>query len=133
LKDFNKLEFVKGRFSSAEIAGGSIRFSYTDSSGSTIRYPDPFHVAVNCTGSEKLDESLCPLIANMLKHGLSKMNLSERGFVVNENFETAPGLYIMGPLLGGNYNKLIHFWHLENAPRIRYLAPFLAKVLLNTQ
>jgi hypothetical protein len=37
----------------------------------------------------------------------------------------------MGPLLGGNKNNRIHFWHLENASRIMYLAPFLADCLLD--
>jgi hypothetical protein len=28
-------------------------------------------------------------------------------------------------------NKLIQFWHLENAPRLMYLAPYLADALLD--
>ena len=36
----------------------------------------------------------------------------------------------MGPLLAGNVNKRIHFWQLENASRLTYLAPFLAKELV---
>ena len=60
------------------------------------------------------------------------MNLSGKGFEVNEKFEAAPNLFVMGPLLGGNVNKLIHFWQLENASRLTYLAPYLAKELLTT-
>jgi len=57
------------------------------------------------------------------------VNLSGKGFYVNEKFEAAPNLYVMGPLLGGNKNERIHFWHLENASRIMYLAPYLAEEL----
>jgi hypothetical protein len=53
--------------------------------------------------------------------------------VVNEKFEAAPNMYIMGPLLGGNVNKLIHFWQLENAGRLTYLAPYLANELLKKE
>jgi hypothetical protein len=60
------------------------------------------------------------------------MNLSRKGIEVNEKFEAAPNIYVFGPLLGGNMNKLIHFWQLENAARLSYLAPYLAKELLNT-
>jgi len=49
---------------------------------------------------------------------------------VNEYFEAAPNLYVIGPLLGGNKNERIHFWHLENASRIMYLAPYLAECLV---
>jgi len=105
--------------------------NYTDpDTGVQKKYAIPFKVVINCTGADDLDKSTSRLIYNLVHNGIAKVNLSGKGFYVNEKFEAAPNLYIMGPLLGGNMNERIHFWHLENASRLMYLAPFLAECLL---
>lgn len=126
----SKLELLKGRFLAIEntSTGGALRYSNQHNQIQT--YPLSFKVVINCSGSDALQNSSSRLIYNLLRKDICKINLSEKGFVVNDKFEAAPNLYIMGPLLGGNMNKLIHFWHLENVSRLLYLAPFLADELL---
>jgi hypothetical protein len=49
---------------------------------------------------------------------------------VNDDFEASPDFCVIGPLIGGNFNPKIRFWHVENAPRIRSLAKSLAASLV---
>jgi len=122
-----KLTLLKGAFVNVE----SGFLNYTDpQTGEQNRYDNPFKVVINCTGADDLDKSSSRLIHSLVHEDIAKVNLSGKGFYVNENFEAAPNLYIIGPLLGGNMNSRIHFWHLENASRLMYLAPFLADCLL---
>jgi uncharacterized NAD(P)/FAD-binding protein YdhS len=122
---------VTGRFAVANPVEGGASVSYV-TNGELHTLPEPVGAIINCTGSSNLDVSSSRLLVNLINDGLCTMNLSGKGFLVNEKFEAAPNLYIMGPLLGGNCNKLIHFWQLENASRLTYLAPFLAKELVET-
>ena len=127
LHQTQKLTLLKGAFVNVE----SGFLNYTDPpTGEQNKYDTPFKVVINCTGANDLDKSSSRLIYSLVHNGIAKVNLSGKGFYVNENFEAAPNLYIMGPLLGGNMNSRIHFWHLENASRLIYLAPFLAGCLL---
>jgi len=131
LIELEKLILLKGGYNYVEPAptGGILHYTDTDSSAEKL-YPAPFKVIINCTGSNNLDESAGRLIYNLVHNKIAAPNLSGKGFYVTEKFEAAPNLYVIGPLLGGNMNKRIHFWHLENASRIMYLAPFLADCLL---
>lgn len=91
----------------------------------------PFAALVNCTGFESLNQCSATLINNLVQHDVCKVNPTGKGFEVNENFEANNNLYVMGPLLAGNTNKVIHFWHLENVARILYLTPLLTMSVLN--
>ena len=133
LTEAGRLEIIKGRFVSVKDAENGMVLSYTDADGREKTYPEPFQALVNCTGSQNLDVSESPLINHIVNKGLCAMNLSGKGIEAAENFLAAPGIYIMGPLLGGNMNRLIHFWQLENVIRLSYLAPYLAKELLKTE
>ena len=125
------VEIVKGRFQEADYDQDGATVKYLDSiTGTENSLPLKFNVILNCTGSHKLDQSGSELILSMLHSGLCVMNLSGTGIEVNDHFEASPNLYIIGPMLGGNMNKLIHFWQLENASRLTYLAPFLAEELV---
>jgi uncharacterized NAD(P)/FAD-binding protein YdhS len=132
LLELEKLILHKGGYKHVEPAeaGGILHYTDTDTGGDKV-YNTPFKVIINCTGANDLDQSSGRLIYNLVHNKIAAVNLSGKGFYVNEKFEAAPNLYVMGPLLGGNMNKRIHFWHLENASRIMYLAPFLANCLLN--
>ncbi|OCX50250.1 hypothetical protein BEL04_23355 [Mucilaginibacter sp. PPCGB 2223] len=131
LADVRKVSFIKGKFIQMQTRNEGVVLRYEEvSSGTEKTYPLTFKAVINCSGSDNLDRSASPLIYNLVHKKLAAMNLSGKGFEVNEHFEAAPNLYIMGPLLGGNMNKLIHFWHLENASRLMYLAPYLANELL---
>ena len=131
LLDGQEVTMLKGRFLKASHAGETAQFTYTDTDGQQQTYPLKFKVIINCTGSDNLDRTTSRLLHGLVHKGICQVNLSGKGFLVNERFEAAPNLYVMGPLLGGNVNRLIHFWQLENASRLTYLAPYLAKELLN--
>jgi uncharacterized NAD(P)/FAD-binding protein YdhS len=131
LAEIQKLTMLKGNFGTIEPTknGGVLHYADTDTCQELIFDPT-FKIVINCTGANDLDQSSSRLIYNLVHNHVAKVNLSGKGFWVNEKFEAAPNLYVMGPLLGGNKNSRIHFWHLENASRIMYLAPFLADCLL---
>jgi uncharacterized NAD(P)/FAD-binding protein YdhS len=131
LHELEKLVLLKGSFDKINFTdnGGELYYTATDSQQKLI-YPEKFKVVINCTGSEDLNQSSSKLIYNLVHNGIAAVNLSRKGFLVNKHFEAAPNLYVIGPLLGGNKNERIHFWHLENASRIMYLAPYLAECLV---
>jgi uncharacterized NAD(P)/FAD-binding protein YdhS len=132
LIDFQKVIMVKGIFLNICSSEKGFFLNYVDVETAQQRtYPVDFKAIINCSGSADLDRSSSRLLFNLVNKNICQMNLSRKGFEVNEKFEAAPNIYIMGPLLGGNVNKLIHFWQLENAARLTYLAPYLAKELLN--
>ena len=133
LLDLQEVTNLKGKFLNTSATENGVLLNYLDTeTGDLKTCPLTFKAIVNCSGSDDLDQSSSRLLCNMVSSHLGKMNLSGKGFEVNEKFEISPGLYIMGPLLGGNMNKLIHFWQLENAGRLMYLAPYLVKELLTT-
>lgn len=126
-----KLKLLKGAFLNLEYSAGGACLNYLDADGHQKVYNVPFKVVINCSGANELHDSSSRLIRSLVEQNLCRVNLSGKGFLVNESFEAAPNLYIMGPLLGGNINKRIHFWHLENVARLLYLAPYLANELLS--
>ncbi len=131
LIDFQKVIIVKGVFlniSSPE-KGSFLHYLDIETAKEKIFHLD-IKAIINCSGSADLESSSSRLLFNLVNKNICRMNLSRKGFEVSEKFEAAPNIYIMGPLLGGNVNKLIHFWQLENASRLTYLAPFLAEELL---
>ena len=130
LLDAEEAVVIKGRFVKAEPCNDGILLHYLDAAGHSQVYPLTFKAVINCSGSDNLDQSSSRLLFNVVNKKLCKMNLSGKGIEVNEKFEAAKNLYVMGPLLAGNVNKRIHFWQLENASRLTYLAPFLAKELV---
>jgi uncharacterized NAD(P)/FAD-binding protein YdhS len=97
-----------------------------------IRHPSPFPVVVNCGGFEDLSRSSSSLIKNLVKRDLCKINGTNRGFLVNDQLEANRNFYVIGPLVGGNFNKKIRFWHVESAPRIQGLSKILAKSLFDS-
>jgi len=132
LHELEKLVLLKGSFDKIKCTdnGGELHYTTIDPEQKLI-YPEIFKVVVNCTGSDDLSQSSSKLIYNLVHNGIAAVNLSGKGFWVNEHFEAAPNLCVIGPLLGGNKNERIHFWHLENASRIMYLAPYLAECLVS--
>lgn len=95
-------------------------------------YPEQFAAVVNCGGFEELDTCSAPFLASSLRNGLCRPNRTNRGVLVNDEFEASPGFFVIGPLNGGNFNHRIRFWHVESAPRIRSLAKSLAAVLVSS-
>jgi len=126
-----KLLLLKGAYLNLELSDNGALLNYLDHDGHQKIHDLPFKVIINCSGANELHNSSSRLIRSLVEQNLCHVNLSGKGFLVNQNFEAAPNLYIMGPLLGGNMNKRIHFWHLENVARLLYLSPYLAEQLLS--
>lgn len=128
-----KLEMVKGVFHEVIPSSAGSAFAeatYAKKSGTeNIAYPLPFAVSINCGGFEELHLSSSRLISNLVNKKVCQVNSTQRGFYVNEQFEANKDLYIIGPLVGGNFNSKIRFWHAESAPRIFGLAISLAQIL----
>jgi uncharacterized NAD(P)/FAD-binding protein YdhS len=87
-------------------------------------------VVVNCGGFEELDACSSPFLVSAMRNGLCRPNRTNRGLFVNDDVEASPDFYVIGPLVGGNFNPRIRLWHVENAPRIRSLAKSLAATLV---
>ncbi|BBX74732.1 FAD/NAD(P)-binding protein [Mycobacterium shinjukuense] len=98
--------------------------------GAVHTHPIPFAAVVNCAGFEELDECSSPFLVSLMRNGLARPNRTNRGLLVNDDFQASPGYFVIGPLIGGNFTATIRFWHVENAPRIRSLAKSLAAGLL---
>ncbi|MBX9641054.1 MAG: FAD/NAD(P)-binding protein [Mycobacteriaceae bacterium] len=95
-------------------------------------HPAQFAAVVNCGGFEELDACSAPFLAGILRNGLCRPNRTNRGILVNDEFESSPGFFVIGPLNGGNFTPRIRFWHVESAPRIRALAKLLAARLVSS-
>lgn len=100
--------------------------------GAERTHPVSFAAVLNCGGFEELDACSSPLLVAMMRNGLCRPNRTNRGILVNDDFEASPGCCVIGPLNGGNFNPRIRFWHVESAPRIRSLARSLAASLITT-
>ncbi len=126
-----KLQILKGSLESIRQKKQAAVLIYNTDMQQHVEFEKTFKVVINNTGSEDLINSSSQLIQNLVTQNKLKVNHSGKAFVVNDKLEAAPNLYVIGPLIGGNYNKLLKFWHLENASRIMYLAPYLVKELLS--
>lgn len=100
--------------------------------GTEQTHPEQFAAVVNCGGFEELDACSAPFIASVLRNGLCRPNRTNRGVLVDDEFQSSPGVFVIGPLNGGNFNPRIRLWHVESAPRIRSLAKSLADVLVSS-
>ncbi len=126
-----QLLLVKGEFAGITQQDNTGLLNYIDPvTGQQQTYNLPFRVIINCTGADDLENSSSRLIYNLVNKHICRVNLSGKGFEVNDRFEAASNLYVIGPLLGGNMNKRIYFWHIENLARLLYLSPYLADCLL---
>ncbi len=100
--------------------------------GIETTHPEQFAAVLNCGGFEELDACSAPFLASILRNGLCRPNRTNRGVLVNDQFEASPGFFVIGPLNGGNFTPRIRFWHVESAPRIRALAKSLADGLVSS-
>lgn len=107
--------------------------SYLSASGNEeVIYPVPFSITINCGGFEELDVCSARLINSLINNNLCQVNSSNRGFLVNERLEADENLYVIGPLVGGNFNSKVRFWHVESAARIAGLSKLLADSLFES-
>lgn len=133
LVDMKILTTVKGDFRRLEPSpsGDGLMSAIYATAGcqAEITHPVPFSITVNCGGFEELDFSSSRLINSLIDNGLCYVNSTRRGFVVNDRLEATENVYVIGPLVGGNFNEKVRFWHVESASRIVGLAKLLAESL----
>ncbi|NCD70155.1 FAD/NAD(P)-binding protein [Mucilaginibacter agri] len=129
LEQHKKIEFIKGNFEKASEFG----FEYkTPATECKVYIDSKLDIIINCTGSNTLNKysPTSGLIKNLINRKICKINPSEKGFRVNNNFEADTNFYIMGPLLAGNIVGKHKIWHAESCKRIYELTFDLEKHLL---
>jgi uncharacterized NAD(P)/FAD-binding protein YdhS len=127
-----RLSNIKGYFVALEEESSQygVSFRYKVSDGELQSSKSKVSIIINCMGSKTLqNKDISPLLDNLMARKLAISNDSNRGFQVNTSFETAPNLYIMGPLLAGNLINRLPLWHIEHCGRIIYLGKTLANHL----
>lgn len=131
LKEQGRITMIKGKFSRfVGFESGEAVFEF--SNGETIQtIQAPIQVVINCAGFQDLGKPPKGLIQNLIEEGICQTNESKRGFIINENFETNPNFFVMGPLVAGNVNKRLRVWHAESCTRIITLSKQLAEVLVS--
>jgi uncharacterized NAD(P)/FAD-binding protein YdhS len=133
LVDMRILTTVKGDFRRLEpfpSGNGLISATYaTAGCQAESTHPVPFSITINCGGFEELDFSSSRLINSLIDNELCYVNSTNRGFVVNDRLEASENIYVIGPLVAGNFNEKVRFWHVESASRIVGLAKLLAESL----
>ena len=122
--------FVKGRFTGyiPEKDGGP-GCLYTTPTGESQIMKGGFVSVVTCAGFQSVSQSKSTFIQSLLRNGICQANESDRGFVVNERFETSENCYLMGPLIAGNLSGNIRVWHAESCSRIINMSKSLADIL----
>jgi uncharacterized NAD(P)/FAD-binding protein YdhS len=130
--DRGKLEFIKGKFVSSTVCElGNLICEYIDGDDrqqKTIN--SPIGVIINCAGFQDVTKSSSLLIQNLIRREICIPNQSQRGFVIDKNFEASKNCYVMGPLVAGNIDGNFRVWHAESCQRIIGLSQHLASVLM---
>jgi uncharacterized NAD(P)/FAD-binding protein YdhS len=130
LIDRDKLEFVKGKFVSSTLnETGNLACEYIDGDDRQQKTIDAsIGVIINCAGFQDVTKSSSLLIQNLIRREICIPNQSQRGFVIDKNFEASKNCYVMGPLVAGNIDGNFRVWHAESCQRIIGLSQHLATV-----
>jgi len=123
----DKLRYLSGNIERIEMTKNGFAVVFEHNGTKRTLFAD---VAINCMGTPRLKDSDSLLFQNLLTVGLIAPNDSGAGIEVNENFEASPGLFVMGPMLGGGTSAGgEYFHHLEDVTAIGKYTPRLARVL----
>jgi uncharacterized NAD(P)/FAD-binding protein YdhS len=118
------------RFEPCAFGEGVVSAIYTTTgSHAELTFPTPFSITVNCGGFEELDFCSSPLINSVIGNKICRVNSTNRGFYVDDKLEASEDVFVIGPLVAGNFNEKLRFWHVESASRIVGLAKVLADSL----
>lgn len=127
--------FEPGRFDSAvlddELFTVTIRTSGPSEGSERTTLSERYPIIINATGFESVAESRSPLLQNMLATGTATASSSGAGLATDGRFRTAPGVYVLGPLLSGFNHDGMVIWHAESVNRIIHLAAQLAPGLVD--
>ncbi|GAA3832482.1 FAD/NAD(P)-binding protein [Brevibacterium ammoniilyticum] len=123
----HRIEVVTGRFvHSSATQNGWIVTVTDDDNAETWELEKTFGLIVNCSGFESLANTSDPLLRRLQQRDIVTVASSHHGFVVDEGFRAAPGLFVAGPLLAGNLNDRLRVWHLESCRRVLDMATDVA-------
>ncbi|MCY7366795.1 MAG: FAD/NAD(P)-binding protein [Chamaesiphon sp.] len=127
-----KLEFIKGKLIKYRSqADGGVGCEYLEGENRVPKIlTAPIGVVINCAGFQGVKRSSSPLMQNLINSGICVPNESDRGFLIDENFETSKNFYLMGPLVAGNINSNLKVWHAESCQRIISFSKHLAAALI---
>lgn len=132
-----RLEIVAGEtkdLETVEVDGDELlKFRYADSSQCIQEMDVLFESVVSCIGFESVSECSSPFLKEALAKGFCRINASGKGIEVNDGFEASENFYVNGPLIAGNLNETVNYWHLENVSRIMGIAPLLCRSLLSSE
>jgi uncharacterized NAD(P)/FAD-binding protein YdhS len=80
----------------------------------------------DCRGFTGVRDTVNPVVADLVTSGTAWANGSGRGLRVDERFEAAPGLFVLGPTLAGTSHPTAHVWSLETVAPVHALAERVA-------
>jgi uncharacterized NAD(P)/FAD-binding protein YdhS len=126
-----KLAFLKGKFvNHLPLKTGGSGCKYIDENRQQQVFDAPIGVIINCAGFQDVTKSSSVSIQNLIRRKICTPNDSNRGFVIDQNFEASKNCYVMGPLVAGNIDGNFKIWHAESCQRIIGLSQHLATVLV---
>lgn len=135
LAKVGRFSHIAGRFSKLvkhESGKGYSLFYKDTNSGSLDSIEKPISLVINCSGSMSLDSEHAPKILQEVMHkDWAEPNASGIGFIVDDQLKTKGGLYVVGPMLGGNVIQGKAVWHVEHCGRIVWLSGLLAQELIS--
>ncbi|BBZ27091.1 hypothetical protein MMAD_13860 [Mycolicibacterium madagascariense] len=121
------VDFQAGRYVGCRPVGRAFEVTIADGRGEQRALPVRYAAVVGAVGFEGVSHTGAPLLRQLLDAGIVEASGSDAGLRVDEQFQAAPGLYVMGPLLAGNAHPRLLVWHAESVRRIMSLAPEAAK------
>ncbi len=125
-----KLNIIKGKFISFVKENKSTMVEFKKNN-ENISQQSRYDIVINCSGSSGLNnKNISPLLNQLKNSGLCTPTSSNHGFIVGDNFDVLPGLYINGPLLAGNVVGDMGIWHVEHCGRIISFAKKIAKIII---
>ncbi len=131
----DKLKFIKGKFVKYfSLPTGGFGCEYLDTEDREQKvFNAPINVIINCAGFQDVTRSSSILIQNLIQREICIPNDSNRGFLIDKNFEASKNCFLMGPLVAGNIDGDFKVWHAESCQRIISLSQHLAEVLLRPE
>lgn len=135
LKESGKFSHIAGRFTNLQkdVNSSGHRLIYNATETGNSEFIDkPISLVINCSGSMSLQSDFVPhLLKTIMEQNFATPNDSGIGFVVDDKLQTKEGLYVVGPMLGGNVIQGKAVWHVEHCGRIVWLSGLLANELLH--
>lgn len=134
LKKKKKFTHIAGRFSDITPNPSGYEVIYKDKNNTLRKVDEPIHLVINCISGITLSHPNIPkLISSLISKDIIHVNKSEIGIHVNNKFEAAENLHVIGPLLAGNVVEGKAVWHVEHCGRIIAFSKMLSKFLIERE